>query len=146
MRWHSIEIEPRFFEVDSYQMVNNMFYLSWFEMGRFAIAQKAGIVCPRFAQEHLAFVVTRAEVVYRRPISFSDFIVCESVIEKAAASRLIFQHRVRNRTNNSLHAEGTTEVVCMREGRMLLKLPEWIVAAVTWFTDLWQTGRADERG
>lgn len=145
MRWCSVDISPRFFEVDSYQMVNNMFYLSWFEMGRFAIAQKAGIVCPRFLQEKLAFVVSRAEVLYRKPVALTDTVTCESIIEKAAASRLVFRHRILNRGNHGLHAEGTTEVVCTRDGRMLLKLPAWIVEAVAWFTELWQTGRADER-
>lgn len=125
-RWTEIETSPRFFEVDSYRIVNNMFYISWFEMGRFAVAEKAGLVVPRFEEEGLGFVVTRTEITYRKPVVFSMRVLIGTRIFMNEASRLVFQHRISSVKTRMVCAEGTTEVACIKGGKLLVKLPPWV--------------------
>ena len=124
--WIETVLEPRFFEVDSYKIVNNMFYLSWFEMGRFAIAERVGLLVPRFAEENLGFVVTRSEVLYKKPVTFGTKIRSQGRIRTVEASRLVFDHRISALRSSVVYAQGTTEVVCVRDGKLLMRLPDWV--------------------
>ncbi|MBN2353009.1 MAG: acyl-CoA thioesterase [Spirochaetales bacterium] len=126
MKWLPSPIQIRFYEVDSYRIVNNMYYLSWFELGRFAVAEKAGIACPRFEDENLAFVVSSVKVEYRKPVRFGQAVCCESLIAAVTASKIGFSHRIRNTGNGELHASGVSEVICVKDAKMLLKLPAWV--------------------
>ncbi len=126
MNWMKIEISPRFYEVDSYNIVNNMYYLSWFEMGRFSIADKAGLITPRFMEENLAFLVLEAHIYYKKPVTFLDKIIIESVVSPPKASKLIFLHRIRIKKDNSISAEGKTIVVLTKKNKLLMKMPDWV--------------------
>ncbi len=140
MKWVAVPIEPRFYEIDSYQIVNNMFYLSWFEMGRFAVAEKAGLVCDSFNDEGLAFVVKHIDIDYKRPVTFRDRVVCESVIASRTGSKLAFAHRVRNAVNNEVCTEGHTEVVLLKNAKMQLSMPGWIDDCITRYLAEYQKG------
>ncbi len=132
-QWIDTILEPRFFEVDSYKIVNNMFYLSWFEMGRFAIAERAGLCVPRFEAEDLGFVVTRSEVHYKKPVTFGTKVRSQGRIRAVEASRLIFEHRISALKSPAVYAQGTTEVACVRDGKLLMRLPDWVQDLITTF-------------
>ena len=140
LRWLSIPIEVRFYEVDSYNIVNNMYYLSWFEMGRFAIAEKAGLLVDRFREELLAFVVLEAKVRYFKPVTFVTKIECQSCISKVEKSRIKFLHKIVNSVTKEIMAEGETTVVLTRNGTLLLDMPEWVKFKINRYISEFQGG------
>jgi acyl-CoA thioester hydrolase len=140
VKWSEIQLEPRFYEIDSYNIVNNMFYLSWFEMGRFEIARQAGLICPQFQNQNLMFAVVEAHVYYKKPIALFTAVVVESMIQKIAGSKIFFAHRIRNKKTNVLLADGQTCVICLRDRKMLIKLPGWIEEKITGYIEHYQGG------
>ncbi|MCX7656086.1 acyl-CoA thioesterase [Treponema sp. J25] len=140
MNWMTIPIAIRFYEVDSYRIVNNMFYLAWFEMGRFAIAEKAGIVSDRFEKENLRFVVKHIEVEYLRPVYFKDRVVCESSICSVVGSKIDFLHIIRNEINKEIHTKGRTEVILLKDNKMQIHMPEWIKQCIDIYLEHYQKG------
>jgi acyl-CoA thioester hydrolase len=140
VKWSEIQLEPRFYEIDSYNIVNNMFYLSWFEMGRFEIARQAGLICPQFQNENVMFAVVEAHVYYRKPIALFTTVIVESMIQKIAGSKIHFAHRIRNKKTNVLLAKGQTCVICLRDRKMLVKLPVWIEEKITGYIEDYQGG------
>lgn len=125
----SVELNPRFFEVDSYQIVNNMFYVSWCEMGRFRVAQLAGIMdSGDMAQAYdggIHFMVTESRLKYHHPIRFQDTVRVDTLLGIPEASRLKFRHTIRNRKTMRICVEANTSVVAVKDGRLLNTLPQW---------------------
>ncbi|WP_304224601.1 thioesterase family protein [Gracilinema caldarium] len=140
MKWVVIPIEPRFYEIDSYQIVNNMFYLSWFEMGRFAVAEKAGLICDRFHDEGLSFVVKHIDIEYKKSVLFRDKIKCETIISLWTAAKLVFNHRIRNAINNEIHSEGHSEVILLKKSKMQLNMPVWVEECINKYLNDYQEG------
>ena len=140
MEWVKFNLAPRFYEIDSYNMVNHMFYLSWFEMGRFAVAEKAGILSPRFKEEGFMFVVSEVNISYKKPVGFLDKVIVETALLPAKACKLVFRHRIRSMIDKSIFCEGTTATVCVQQGKMTLKLPEWIDTSIRNYIENIQKG------
>ncbi|MCX7655965.1 MAG: acyl-CoA thioesterase [Treponemataceae bacterium] len=135
-----ISVEPRFYEVDSYQVVNNMFYLSWFEMGRFSVAEKAGLICERFKNEGLAFLVSHIDIYYKKPVVFRDKICCQTTIKSKIGAKLVFKHIIKKVTSHEVCSEGISEVVLMKNYKMQIKMPEWIDLCIARYIGEYQNG------
>lgn len=118
-----IEISPRFFEVDSYNVVNNMFYLSWCEMGRFDVAQKAGLLDSGIADGEIRFMVKESRLHYEKPVHFYNKVILHTQVETTGTSRLNFKHRIILKNTRETAAYGETATVCIKNGRLLPKLP-----------------------
>lgn len=122
-----LETSPRFYEVDSYGVVNNMFYQGWCEMGRFEVARLAHLLSDRrFESENIRFVVVEADFRYRHPVGLEQPVVIETLLGNPRSARLEFHHKVRAKANRTLCLEARTSVVCTRPTGMLLALPRWI--------------------
>lgn len=144
IQWTKFELSPRFYEVDSYHRVNHIFYLSWMEMGRFVLAEKAGILIPRIQEEEIAFVVSEVAVRYKKAIGFLDRVTVETVLLPVKNAKLTFKHQIRAVKDRSLLAEGKVATICLRRGQMQLKLPDWIMANIQNFIEIVQKGYPDE--
>jgi len=55
---------------------------------------------------------------------------------------LVFFHRVRKKKGNILAATGKTVVVCVKNGKLLIKLPEWVENKILDFINNVQGGNA----
>lgn len=126
MNWNPLEIEPRFYEIDSYNIVNNMYYLSWMEMGRLKIAKEAGIMIPRLYVDSIQFVVAETNIRYENAVNFWDKVLVETIISKVEGSRMDFSHRVKSRITKAQMAEANTSVLCLKQGKVIPRMPEWI--------------------
>lgn len=142
MRWNELDIEPRFYEIDSYSIVNNMYYLSWLEMGRLKIARDAGIMIPRLYTDSIQFVVAESHIRYDNAVNFWDKVVVESMIDKVEGSRLDFAHRVKSRITKAVMAEATTSVLCLKLGKVIPRMPEWIKERIDSYLERFQAGVA----
>jgi YbgC/YbaW family acyl-CoA thioester hydrolase len=126
MNWNKIEIEPRFYEIDSYSIVNNMYYLSWMEMARLKIAKDAGILVPRLYSEGILFVVAEARITYENAVNFWDKVRVETVIRRVHGSRMEFEHQVVSQITKIRMATATTAILCLKGGNVMPRMPEWI--------------------
>jgi len=125
--WNRTEIEPRFYEIDSYGIVNHMFYISWCELARLKISKDAGLLIPKLYDEVIMFVVSNIQMNYIHAINFwENSIIIESVISEVKASKLIFKHRIKSGKTKIEMAYGESSIVCLRSGKMLLSFPGWI--------------------
>lgn len=125
MKYSCINIQPRFYEFDTYGIVNNMFYYSWFELGRLRIAQQAELDNCINSTEY-KFVVLKSSAEYLFPVRPNDEIACESCIKQVVGSKLVFQHSIVNKINGRKYAEGSSEVAVVKNDKLLLKLPKEI--------------------
>ena len=126
MKWNQIDIEPRFYEIDSYSIVNNMYYLSWMEMARLKVAKDAGILIPRLYSEGILFVVAEAHLHYENAVNFWDKVRVETIISKVQGSRMEFEHRVISQITKIQMAKATTAILCLKKGGVLPRMPEWV--------------------
>jgi len=109
-------------------------------MGRFAVAEKAGLICDRFNDENLSFVVKHIDIDYKRSVTFRDRVTCETIISSWTAAKLLFKHRIRNAINNEIHSEGYSEVVLLKNLKMQLNMPVWVEECIIRFINDYQKG------
>jgi YbgC/YbaW family acyl-CoA thioester hydrolase len=141
MVWSKVEIQPRFYEVDSYQIVNNMYYLAWCDIGRFNIAKTAGLIIPRFYEEGIMFVVSEANIQYKKSVHFWDTVKVETIIIPTGSSKLQFKHKIKLVNGNMEAARAESATICIRNGQLIPALPEWVHEKIeNYVTDV-QKGR-----
>lgn len=140
INWINIEVTPRFYEIDSYGIVNNMFFLGWLEMGRFKIAEIAGLIEERIIKENIIFLVTNIEISYLRPVKFLDTIVVENSLYWKGSGKLIFYHRGKNKKTKDIVFLAKSIVVCTREGNVIKVLPSFVEEKLVNFINVTQKG------
>ena len=140
VNWNSMDVEPRFYEIDSYNIVNNMYYLSWMEMARLKVARDAGLLVPRLYSEGIFFVVTEAHIHYENAVNFWDKVRIETVITKVEGSRMEFQHRVKSQMTKTRMATAQTSIICLKQGNVIPRMPEWMDQKVEHYISETQQG------
>lgn len=140
MIWNKIDIEPRFYEIDGYNIVNNMYYVSWCEMARLKLASDAGALVPKLYDDKIMFVVDSINVSYLNAVSYWDRIQIESVVRFIGGSQLDFCHSIKSKITNQVMAKGSSRVVCLKEGRLLTRLPDWLHKKLTHYIEEEQKG------
>lgn len=126
MNWNEMILEPRFYEFDSYGIVNNMYYLSWMEMARLKVAKDAGILVPRLNSEGIMFVVAEAQIQYDNAVNIWDKVRVETIVRRVEGSRMEFEHKVKSSITKNTMARGATSILCLKGGKVLPCMPDWI--------------------
>ena len=116
-------MKPSFYQVDSYGIVNNIYYAAWFEAGRFAVAEEANLLSEIDSESALSFIVCETSIRYIKPVRFRDSVLIQSTINRVKASKISFKHRILLCSGKILVAEGESAVVVVRNKRLLLNLP-----------------------
>lgn len=137
---NKLELEPRFYEVDSYNIVNNMYYVSWCEMARLRVAKDAGLLVPKLFDEKIMFVVEKINVQYQNATSLWDRIQVNTLVRLTAATRLDFHHSIKSKITNQQMAQATSSIVCLKEGRLMTQLPDWFEGKLHKYIDEVQKG------
>ncbi|NPV38674.1 hypothetical protein BREVNS_1524 [Brevinematales bacterium NS] len=140
LKWTTVEIMPRFYEIDSYGIVNNMFYVGWLEIGRFKIAEEAGLIEQKVLDEKIAFVVSSIEIRYKKPVSFLDTVLLENLLSWEGTGKLVFYHKGKNKRTKEEVVLAKTVVICMKEGKVAVNLPSFIAEKVSFFINSVQGG------
>lgn len=118
-----LDITVRFVETDEMAVVHHSNYIIWFEAGRVAWMDAAGIPYREVAAGGNHFAVTGIQVEYRDAARFGDPVRVLTWISELRSRKVSFGYEVRNRDEDRLLASGASQHICVDlEGRMA-KIP-----------------------
>ena len=121
-RWPvSLQLPVQWGDMDSFQHVNNVSYLRWFESARIAYFERAGIL-ERMASERVGPILARQTIDYRLPLQYPDTLRVATTVIKLGKTSFTMGLRMRSRAQGrAIAAEGESVVVMMdyRAGRKI---------------------------
>jgi acyl-CoA thioester hydrolase len=124
----AIDIQVRFAETDAMGIVHHGNYLVWFEAGRVAWMDAAGMPYAELAAGGNHFAVIAVQVEYRTPARFGDTVRILSRLTELRSRRVGFAYEVVRVADGSLLATGASSHICVDlEGRMA-RVPEHAMA------------------
>lgn len=141
IEWVKVEISPRFYEIDSYGVVNHMFFLGWFEMGRFEVARRAQLLEKELVEKGIFFLVSGIRVKYIEPVTFLDEIELYTSLFYNSVGKLLFLHFGRKKFSGVPVVKAISEVVCMVNGKVAFKMPHFIDEKLMRYIEKFQGGQ-----
>jgi acyl-CoA thioester hydrolase len=105
-----IEIPVAWGEMDSFQHVNNIVYLRYFESARIAYFERLGIF-PRQPDAPLGVILASISCSFKFPLTYPDTVWAGTRVFVIGADRVTMQHRVVSQRHGRVAAEGEGVVV-----------------------------------
>jgi YbgC/YbaW family acyl-CoA thioester hydrolase len=126
-----LHLTPAFHQVDMMQVVHNVQFFYWFELGRTRIMEEF-MSLEASLQLGVAMPVVENQCLYRKPVRYGDPLVLltEHRCLSAWAGRLVFSHSL-------VHRKLKTEVACGRTTTTLIELATGRLVK-EWPEDLWR--------
>ena len=106
----SVEIPVQWGDMDAFQHVNNVAYLRWFETGRIAHFEKAGLFGNMPA---LGPILARQTIDYRFPLVYPDSVRVLAATEKLGNTSFTVRLRLESVRHGKVAAEGEAVVVML---------------------------------
>jgi acyl-CoA thioester hydrolase len=105
-----IEISVAWGEMDSFQHVNNIVYLRYFESARIAYFERLGIF-PRRPDSPLGVILASISCSFKFPLTYPDMVWAGARVTAIGADRVTMQHLVVSQRHARVAAEGEGVVV-----------------------------------
>ena len=119
-RWPvSLQLPVQWGEMDSFQHVNNVAYLRWFESARIAYFEAAGIMDRMPA---VGPILARQTIDYRLPLTYPDMLRASATVTKLGNTSFTMGLRLESGKHAKIAAEGEA-VVVMVDYRTNEKVP-----------------------
>ena len=94
-------------------------YLKYFERARTEYLEERGLSVAGLMKEGTVFVVVHAEVDYRSPARYGDWLVIETVVSDMTAASFTFSHVIRERESRRVVVEGSARLAATdRNGKV----------------------------
>lgn len=122
----SLDITVRFAETDQMRVVHHSAYIIWFEAGRIAWLDAAGMPYTKISQAGYNLAVTDVQCRYRTAIRFGDPVQVITRLTMLRSRQLKFVYEIRKRGTDILYANGYTQHICVDEDGRMTRLPGWI--------------------
>jgi len=106
----TVEIKIYYEDTDCGGVVYYANYLKYFERARTHYLEERGLSVARLMEEGTVFVVVHAEVDYRSPAYYGDWLVIETVISDRTAASFTFSHVIRERESRRVVVEGSAKL------------------------------------
>ncbi len=124
-----VAIPVRFAETDLMGVVHHSAYVVWFEVGRVAWMEAAGMPYAEVAAGGHHFAVTGIQVEYRTGAHFGETVTVVSRLARLRSRQVAFAYEVRR--GDELLAAGTSEHICVDLAGRMAKIPDEVVARLT---------------
>jgi len=85
-------------------------YLKYFERARTEYLEERGLSVAGLMKEGTVFVVVHAEVDYRSPARYGDWLVVETVVSGTTPASFTFSHVIRERESRRVVVEGSARL------------------------------------
>ena len=122
------EVNVRFAETDAMGVVHHGTYIVWFELGRVAWMDAAGMPYTEVAQSGHHFAVTAIQASYRASCAFGDRVRIKTWVTKLRSRQVSFGYELRKVADESLLVIGSSEHICVDESGNMTKIPAVILA------------------
>ena len=115
----ALDICVRFAETDLMGIAHHSAYVVWFEAGRVAWMEAAGMPYAEIAATGHHFAVTALEAEYRSAARFGDTVCVTTYLEEIRSRRVQFRYEVTHCQDGTLLATGCSGHICVDlQGRM----------------------------
>jgi acyl-CoA thioester hydrolase len=104
-----IELPIQWGDMDAYAHVNNVVYLRWFESGRAAFFDRAGMWTDGI--RGIAPIFASVECRFRAPLRYPDTVIVGVRVKDVGDDRFTLEHAVFSKTSGVLAAIGEGTVV-----------------------------------
>lgn len=102
-------------------------YLKYFERGRTDLLEKTDFFLEKLMSEGYVFTVVHAEIFYRSPARYRDFLEVITNLTEATRTVLDFSYRILEKKSRRLIVEGTTKLVAVGQNGKIKRLPQEMV-------------------
>lgn len=109
------EINVRFNEVDSLQIVWHGHYINYFEDGREGFGKEFELSYLDIFNEGYRVPLVHIDCQFKRPIAYRDTIEVHTTFVNTPAAKIIFEYAIYNSKSKELHATGRSEQVFLDE-------------------------------
>lgn len=126
-----LDVTVRFAETDMMGIVHHSAYVVWFEAGRIAWMEAAGLPYAQVSAAGYNFAVTEINARYRAAIHFGEPVQVISRVTTLRSRQIEFEYEIRHRDAGTLCATGSSRHICVdREGRPVT-IPTWVIEGLT---------------
>lgn len=125
---HTTTIDVRFAELDPYGHVNHAAYVSYFEVARTVALTDCGIPIQEMAAKGYQLVVTKLEVIYRRPAVAGDRLSVTTAVGNLRRASGVWSQRI-HRGDELLVSAEVTAAVTGTDGKPT-RPPDWLFPAL----------------
>lgn len=126
----TVEIKIYYEDTDCGGVVYYANYLKYFERARTHYLEERGLSVARLMEEGTVFVVVHAEVDYRSPAHYGDWLVIETVISDRTAASFTFSHVIRERESRRVVVEGSARLAATDGNGKVKRLDKAMVAVL----------------
>ena len=105
-------------------------YLKYFERARTEYLEERGMSVAGLMKEGTVFVVVHAEVDYRSPARYGDWLVIETVVSDRTAASFTFSHVIRERESRRVIVEGLARLAATDGNGKVKRIDKAIVAVI----------------
>ncbi len=103
-------------------------YLKYFERARTEYLEERGLSVAGLMTEGTVFVVVHAELDYRSPARYGDWLVVETVVSGMTAASFTFSHVIRERESRRVVVEGSARLAATDRSGKVKRLDKAVVA------------------
>ena len=103
-------------------------YLKYFERARTEYLEERGLSVAQLMKEGTMFVVVHAEVDYRSPARYGDWLVVETVVSGMTPASFTFAHVIRERESRRVVVEGSARLAATDGNGKVKRLDRAVVA------------------
>lgn len=105
-----IEIPVAWGEMDAFQHVNNIVYFRYFESGRIAYFERAGLM-EEMAESGIGPILASASCKFKFPLTYPDRVLVGTRVGEIETDRFVMHYRVVSMRHNRVAAEGDGVIV-----------------------------------
>jgi acyl-CoA thioester hydrolase len=125
-----MEIKVYYEDTDCGGVVYYANYLKYFERARTQYLEERGLSVAGLMKEGTVFVVVHAEVDYRSPARYGDWLVVETVVSDTTAASFTFSHVIRERESRRVVVEGSARLAATDGNGKVKRLDKAMVAVL----------------
>jgi acyl-CoA thioester hydrolase len=125
-----LDVTVRFAETDLMGIVHHSVYIVWFEAGRVAWMEAAGLPYTQIAASGHHFAVVEIHAHYRAAIRFGDPVQVITRLSELRSRQVDFAYQVRHAQDGTLMATGTSHHICVDEAGRTTRIPAWVLTGL----------------
>ena len=123
---HTINIVPRYAEMDKGGVIHHSVYPVWFEMGRTELLRANGVAYKDLEAAGVFFVVAQLNIKFRRPAQYDEQLLLETTCSAVSAAKVEHVYKLTRCSDGVILAEGGSILACVNEEGKVRRVPEFM--------------------